>query len=79
MAFVDRLKGTMQALREASQERRWKLNWPMLDGLCKQGEEAASKGDFIAAIRAFGGAIMETMGQIRKQGHDRSSDSGIDL
>lgn len=79
LAFVDRLKGTMQALREASQERRWKLNWPMLDELCKQGEDAASKGDLIAATRAFGGAIMETMGQIRKQGQDRSSDSGIDL
>lgn len=79
MAFVERLKGTMQALREASQERRWKLNWPMLDGLCKQGEEAASKGDLIGAIRGYGNAITETMGQIRKQGHDRSSDSGIDL
>ena len=79
MAFIERLKGTMHALREASQERRWKLNWPMLDGLCKQGEEAASHGDLIAAIRAIGGAIMETMGQIRKQGNERSGDSGVDL
>lgn len=79
MAFVDRLKGTMQALREASQERRWKLNWPALDSLCKQGEEAASKGDLGGAVRGYGSAIMETMGQIRKQGNDRSSDSGIDL
>ena len=69
----------MQALREASQERRWKINWSQLDGLCKQGEDAASKGDLISAIRGYGSAIIETMGQIRKQGHDRSSDSGIDL
>lgn len=79
MALVDRLKGTMQALREASQERRWKINWSQLDGLCKQGEDAASKGDLISAIRGYGSAIIETMGQIRKQGHNRSSDSGIDL
>lgn len=79
MAFIERLKGTMHALREASRERPWKLNWPMLDGLCKQGEEAANQGDLIAAIRAIGGAIMETMGQIRKQGNERSGDSGVDL
>jgi len=79
MAFIERLKGTMHALREASQERRWKLNWSMLDGLYKQGEEAARQGDLIAAIRAIGGAIMETMGQIRKQSNERSGDSGVDL
>jgi PPM family protein phosphatase len=78
MAFVERLKGTMQALREASQERKWKLNWQMLDALCKQGDDAASKGDLLAAVRSYGSAIMETMGQIRKQGSDRASDSGID-
>lgn len=77
-SFVERLKGTMHALREASQERRWKLNWPMLDDLCKQGDQAASKNDFIAAIRAYATAIMETMGQIRKQGNSQASDSGID-
>lgn len=76
--FVERLASTMQALREASQERKWKLNWQSLDGICKQAEAAKSKQDFPSAIRAYANAIMETMGQIRNQGNLQASDSGID-
>jgi len=79
LSLFEHLAGTMKALREAAEERKWKIDWTQLDSLFSQARAAADGRDFTTAVRLQSQLIIDLMQQIRTQRRDPASDSAIDL
>ncbi|MGN6546524.1 MAG: PP2C family protein-serine/threonine phosphatase [Aureliella sp.] len=79
LALFEHLAGTMKALREAAEERRWKIDWAAVEPTFRHARVAAENKDFVTAVRMQSQVIIELMKQIRKQRSDATSDSAIDL
>ena len=79
LALFEHLAGTMKALREAAEERRWKIDWPSVEKMFRQARSAADAKDYVSAVRLQSQVIIELMQQIRKQRSEGASDSAIDL
>ncbi len=79
LVLFEHLAGTMKALREAAEERKWNIDWPRFEGLFKVAKSAADKGDFVTAIREQAQLIIDLMAQIRNQRLSSASDSSVDL
>jgi serine/threonine protein phosphatase PrpC len=76
--MFERLAETVQALRDAANEKNWMIDWSKVDDHQKQGAKALSTTDAKSAIRHQSEAIIETMNQLRDQ-HDRSaSETAVD-
>ena len=76
--MFERLAETVQALRDAANEKSWMIDWSKVDDHQKQGAKALSTTDAKSAIRHQSEAIIETMNQLRDQ-HDRSaSETAVD-
>jgi protein phosphatase len=65
MAMVERLSGTIQALREAAVENHWSEAVETVDRLRPEGETAEQTRNFSAAVRSYATTIVESMKQIR--------------
>lgn len=63
--MVERLSGTIQALREAAVENHWSDAVESIDRLRPEGETAEKARDFSAAVRIYATTIVESMKQIR--------------
>lgn len=79
LALFEHLAGTMKALREAAEERRWRIDWSAVESTFRQARAAAESKDYVAAVRLQSSVIIELMKQIRKQRTEAASDSAIDL
>lgn len=79
LALFEHLAGTMKALREAADERQWKIDWSNIDAAFRQARSAADSKDYATAVRLQTQVIIELMSQIRKQRNDNSDESAIDL
>lgn len=79
LALFEHLAGTMKALREAAEERHWKIDWSAVEPTFRHARVAAENKDFVTAVRMQSQVIIELMKQIRKQRSDATSDSAIDL
>ncbi len=80
LALFENLAGTMKSLREASEERRWKIDWGNLDKQFAKARIKADSQDFMEAVRIQSLLLIELMRQIRKQRKDNEpGDSAIDL
>ncbi len=79
LALFENLAGTMKSLREASEERRWTIDWPMLDKQFATARGKADSQDFLEAIRIQSLLLIELMRQIRKQRKHDPEGSAIDL
>lgn len=76
--MFERLGETVQALRDAANEKNWMIDWSNVDEHQRQGVEYLKNNDPKSAIRHQSEAIIETMNQLRDQ-HDRSaSETAID-
>jgi protein phosphatase len=64
-ALVDRLLGTIQALREAAVENHWSDAVTSIDQLSAEGDKAQAARDFAAGVRIYAKTIVESMKQIR--------------
>jgi PPM family protein phosphatase len=64
-ALVDRLLGTIQALREAAVENNWSDAVETIDQLSAEGDKAQTARDFAAGVRIYAKTIVESMKQIR--------------
>ncbi len=64
-AMVERLVGTIQALREAAVENHWSEAVEAIDRFVPDGEKADKARDFSAAVRIYATTIVESMKQIR--------------
>lgn len=79
LALFENLAGTMKSLREAAEERRWKIDWHPIDRQFAQARAKADKQDFTAAVRIQALLLVELMRQIRQQRKLSPGDSSIDL
>jgi PPM family protein phosphatase len=77
-AFVDRLAGTIQALRDAAQENQWKVNWDEINKEQERGRAAEKSNDKSLAIQIYATIIVQVMNQARKRREEKSSDSSIE-
>ena len=76
--FVDRLAGTIQALRDAAQDNKWKIDWDDINSQQEKGRAAEKSNDKSLAIQIYATIIVEIMNQARKRRDEKSSDSSID-
>lgn len=65
--FFEYLAGTIKPLREAAEERQWKIDWPTLDGKFADACRLADVGNYDEAIRSQARVIILLMHQIRSQ------------
>ena len=79
LVLFENLAGTMKSLREAAEERRWKIDWQPIDRQFAQARTKADKQDFTAAVRIQAILLVELMRQIRQQRKLSPGDSSIDL
>ena len=70
--LYDRLGETVQALRDAANDKNWMIDWRRVDELQKQGAEHLNANDAKNAVRHQSEAIIETMNQLREQ-HNRAA------
>jgi protein phosphatase len=77
--FFEQLAGTMKPIREASEERRWKIDWRELDQNFSKACQLADAKNYADAIRVQAKVIISLMSQIRKQRTADANDSAIDL
>ncbi len=68
-ALVDRLLGTIQALREAAVENHWSEAIATIDRLSTEGDKAQKARDYTAGVRVYAKTIVESMKQIRNFRH----------
>jgi PPM family protein phosphatase len=76
-AFFEYLAGTITPLREASEERHWKIDWSALDEKFAAACRMADAGKYDEAIRLQSRVIIMLMHQIRAQRNGPDGDSGI--
>lgn len=79
LALFENLAGTMKPLREASQEKRWQIDWAPIDRQFAQARAKADSQDFRQAVRLQALLLIELMRQIRKQRRRTPGDSSIEL
>ncbi len=79
LALFEHLAGTMKALKEAAEEKNWKIDWPTVETTFRKARTAADTKDFASAVRLQSQVIIEIMRQIRKQRNHPTGDSSIDL
>jgi hypothetical protein len=78
-ALFEQLAGTMKPLREAAEERNWKIHWTELDRAFTKACGLADGKNYAEAIRIQAKVLIDLMNQIRRQRGLSNSDSAIDL
>lgn len=73
-----RLKGTVDALREAANEKHWEIDWSRIDELQRFSEQATEERDSKQAVRHQSEAIIETMRQLREQHNRMAGETAVD-
>ncbi|MEZ6133617.1 MAG: protein phosphatase 2C domain-containing protein [Pirellulaceae bacterium] len=76
--FFERLASTVNSLREAAEERGWKIQWTDINSRFAQACHLAEERHFDKALRIQVEVIIDLMAQIRRQ-RNHASDSAIDL
>jgi len=74
--LLKKLASVLEALKQASDERKWSVDWSSVDSEMTEAAKARSKGDFKAATAHHATAIVTTMAQLRTQNR-RASDTTI--
>ena len=74
----ERLKGTVDALREAASEKHWEIDWSKIDELQRLSEQALEERSPKQAVRHQSEAIIETMRQLREQHNRMAGETAID-
>lgn len=77
--LYDRLGQTVVALREASEEHNWLMEWGTINRHQKNGERCISENNAQLAIQAQSYAIIEAMKQLREQQNRAANDTSIEL
>ena len=65
--LVQKLRATLDELREAAREGSWNINWDPLDDSCRRATSADGAGDFREAVRHNCRAISYMMNELRQQ------------
>jgi serine/threonine protein phosphatase PrpC len=76
-ALVQKLKATLDELREAARDGEWTINWQPLDDSCRDAQLADESGRFTDAVRHYCQAISYMMNELRLQHGKKASDSTV--
>jgi protein phosphatase len=77
--LVSKLAGTLDELREATNEGEWEINWQPLEACCQQALAASRAGNFAEATRAYCRGISFVMNELRTQNAKKAGDSAVPL
>ncbi|MEZ6092573.1 MAG: PP2C family serine/threonine-protein phosphatase [Pirellulaceae bacterium] len=78
-ALLDNLGSTVNALRDAAHEKKWKIDWSEVNVIEKDSRTARENGDLRKAVRLQSEAIIATMEQLREQHRRQANDSTIEF
>ncbi|WP_231745755.1 PP2C family protein-serine/threonine phosphatase [Rosistilla oblonga] len=78
-ALIKNLIGTVNALRDASNEKKWTVDWSEINALEFKAKQAQQSGKSREAVHFQSEAIIATMEQLREQHRRQASDSTIDF
>ena len=73
-----RLGQTVQALRDASMENNWMMEWDAVDAEQVKGERHLSNGQADKAIQSQSKAILDAMKQLREQQNRAANETSIE-
>jgi len=75
--LVQKLKATLDELREAARDGEWTIHWQPLDDSCRKAQAADDAGQFAEAVRQYCRAISFVMNELRSQNAKKASDSTV--
>ena len=76
--LYQRLGATVQALKDASKQNNWMMEWKKVDKYQTRGTEALKADNAKGAIRCQAQAIIETMNQLREQNNRAANETAIE-
>lgn len=76
--LTERLRGTVDALREAAQNKHWEIDWAGIDDLQRKADQSLEDRAPKQAVRFQSEAIIETMKQLREQHNRMAGETAID-
>ena len=76
--LYQRLGATVQALKDASKQNNWMMEWKKVDKYQARGTEALKANNAKGAIRCQAQAIIETMNQLREQNNRAANETAIE-
>ena len=76
--LTERLRGTVDALREAAQNKHWDIDWAGIDDLQRKAAQSLEDQAPKEAVRFQSEAIIETMKQLREQHNRMAGETAID-
>jgi len=77
--LYERLGDTVAALRDASTEHNWLMEWDRINQYQEEGQKNIQDGKADLAIHSQSHAIIEAMKQLREQQDRAANDTSIDL
>jgi protein phosphatase len=75
--LAQKLKATLDELREAARDGEWTINWQPLDEACKSAQEADEAGRYAESVRHYCRGISYVMHELRLQNGKKASDSTV--
>jgi PPM family protein phosphatase len=76
-ALVQKLKATLDELRDAARDGDWSIQWQPLDDSCRQAQTAADASNFPEAVRHYCRGISYVMNELRLQNAKKAGDSAV--
>jgi protein phosphatase len=77
--LVQKLKATLDELREAAREGDWSIQWQPLDESCRHAQGAVDAANFPEAVRHYCRGISYVMNELRLQNVKKAGDSAVSL
>jgi PPM family protein phosphatase len=75
--LAQKLRATLDELREAAHDGDWTIHWQPFDDSCRQAQAADEAGQFAEAVRHYCQAISFVMNELRKQHVKKTGDSTV--
>ncbi len=75
--LTQKLRSTLDELREAAREGDWSIRWEPLDEACRLAEAAVHGANFPEAVRNYCRGISYVMNELRSQNVKKAGDSAV--
>jgi protein phosphatase len=75
--LVQKLKATLDELRQAAREGDWTIQWQPLDEACGRAQAAADAANYHECVRQYCRGISYMMNELRSQNAKKAGDSAV--
>jgi hypothetical protein len=75
--LAQKLKATLDELREAARDGDWSIDWQPLDESLRNAKKSDEAGNFPDAVRQYCRGISYVMNELRSQNVKKASDSAV--